>query len=446
MNSGLMTLAGHRIRWHRQRVRFLVVVAAAFVLVPAASAWTPIPGAVDNTAEPSMLETNAGTLLVSFESHSANTIAVARNHGTPKIVVANDPIVGRTQLVQQPSGAIQLYYPNLQGVARLTSTDDGQTWTGPIQTQSNRSSDVTGAAVAPDGTPYFVQEGTGYVIVWRGLNGEASNNVFTRCCGYAASIAIDTAGLVEVGFYSNADPDGTFLYEHLNPDLSVAGSTALKPTAPHDDRVPLVADRSGHMFTAWPPGYPTATGISVVPFAGGTPAGDGITFRGTFGGTFSGSDPHAALAVDQQDRLWAVWTAGGAVHVARSRSHGQHFGAVVSAPVPSLVGTPYEVSAAPVSAGVGKIDVIVNNGSSLVEQTVLPGLSVRVSKTTKTLGKKTVVTRFAQALDDGFGVPGAVFHIAGRTIKADASGKAKVPRGSGKAAAAGYAGASFRVP
>jgi hypothetical protein len=189
---------------------------------------------------------------------------------------------------------------------------------------------------------------------------------------------------------------------------------------------------------AWPPGYPTATGFKVVPFSGGAPAGDGVGFTGSF----SGGDPHSALAVDSSDRLWAVWSAGGAVHVARSRSHGRHFGAVVSANVP---GTIYQVSAVAGSTGIGSIDVIVNTGSSLVEQTLQPGLSVKLTATKKKVGKKTIVTHVAQALDDGFGVAHATFTIGGRTIKADASGKAKVPVGSGKAAAAGYVGASFHV-
>ena len=219
-----------------------------------------------------------------------------------------------------------------------------------------------------------MQEGTGYVQVSRGLNGETESNVFTRCCGYGASLAIDSSGLVQVAFYSNADPDGTFLYEKLTPSLTVASQTALKPTAPHDDRVPLVSDHSGNTFMAWPPGYPTATGFKVVPFSGGAPAGDGVGFNGAF----SGGDPHIALAVDNSDRLWAVWSAGGAVHVARSSSHGQHFGAVVSARVP---GTIYQVSAVAVSSGVGSIDVIVNTGSSLVEQTLQPGLSVKLTAT-----------------------------------------------------------------
>jgi hypothetical protein len=410
-------------------MRLVAVAAAALALAPAAMAWTPVPGGVQNSVVPSMLETAAGSTLVSFESPLGNTISVARNHAAPKVVVASDPIVGQTQLIQQPSGAIQLYFPNLAGVARLTSSDDGQTWTGPVQTKSNRSAGVSGAAVAPDGTPYFVQEGTGYVMVSRGLNGETSSNVFTRCCGYAASLAIDTGGLVQVAFYSNADPDGATVYEQLSADLTPATPTVLKPVAQHE--APLVADRTGNVFLAWAPGYPTATALSVVPFRGGGPSGDGVTFRGAF----SGPEPHVALALDAADRLWAVWTQGGTIRAARSRSHGLHFGATVAVAEP---GTVYQLAAAGVAAGVGSADVVVNTGTALVAQTLHPGLSVRVY----TRGRAT----WAQALDDGIGVSGTRLRIGGRTITTNASGAARVPRGRGSASAPGYVSASFRVP
>jgi hypothetical protein len=410
---------------------------AALVLAPAAGAWTTLATGVQNIVVPSMLVTQAGTTLVSWETPTAGTISVSRNHAAPTTLVSGDPVAGRTQLVQQPNGAIQLYFPNAQGVGRLTSTDDGQTWSGPIQTQSHSVGPVMAAAVAPDGTPYFAQDSTAGVNVFRGLNGEYVKNVFPRCCGYAESLAVDTSGLVQVAFYSNADPDGTFFHERLGPDLTPSGSTPLKPTAPHDDRVPLVADRSGTTFMAWPPGYPTATALTIVPFRQGLPAGDGVSFRGPF----SGGDPHAALTVDPQDRLWAVWTGGGSVHAARSRSHGQHFGATVGVAVP---GTLYQVSAVGTGGSLGAVDVIVNTGSSLLEQQLQPGLSVRVTRTAKKVGRKTVVTRVAQALDDGFGVPTATFRIRGRTYHANAAGRAAVPTGSGKAAAPGYVGATFR--
>jgi hypothetical protein len=149
-----------------------------------------------------------------------------------------------------------------------------------------------------------------------------------------------------------------------------------------------------------------------------------------------------ALTVDTKDELWIVWTGGGAVHAARSRSHGQHFGAAVSVPVS---GTMYQVSAAGIAGNPGTVEVLVNTGSNLIQQALQPGLSVKVTRKLKKVGKKKIVTRMVQALDDGFGVPTAVFKIGGRTIHANSSGTAQVPAGSGKASAPGYAGASFRV-
>jgi hypothetical protein len=418
-------------------MRAIAVVVAALAFAPAASAWTTLTGGVGNTVVPSVLVTQAGGELVSWDAPVGGTISISRNNAPGKTVVSGDPVAGRTQLVQQPNGAIQLYFPNAAGVGRMTSTDDGQTWTGPIQTQSHTVGPVQGAAVAPDGTPYFSQDGTGFVNVFRGLNGESVKNVFPRCCGYAESVAVDTSGLAQVAFFSNADPDGTFLYETLGADLSPTATTSLKPTSQHTDRVPLAADHSGTTFMAWPPGNP-ATGVTVVPFRNGSPAGDGVDFRGSF----VGGDPHMALTVDTADRLWIVWTGGGAVHAARSRSHGQHFGATVSIPV---TGTMYQISAAGTAGNPGTVAVLVNTGSNLIQQALKPGLSVKVTRKVKTVGGKKVVTRFAQALDDGFGVPTATFRIGGRTIHANAAGRAKVPAGSGKAAASGYVGASFKV-
>jgi hypothetical protein len=409
-------------------VRRAVVAIAVLVLAPSAGAWTTLGSGVGVTTKPSVIVTQAGTVLASFDTPNG-TIQVARNAGSPKTIVTGDPVAGRTEIVQQPNGMLQLYFPNAQGVGRMTSTDDGQTWTGPIQTQSHTTGPVEGAAVAPDGTPYFAQDGTGFVNVFRGLNGEQVKNVYTRCCGYHESIAVDTNGVVQVAFYSNADPDAATVYETLAADLTPGTPVVLKPVAEHE--APLVADRSGKTFLAWAPGYPTATSLSVVPFSGGSPSGDGVTFRGPF----SGPEPHMALAVDGKDRLWVVWTQGGKVHAARSRTHGLNFGAIVTAAEP---GTVYELSAAGLSAGVGAAEVVLNSGAALMAQRFQPGLSVRVTKKGK--------ARYAQALDDGFGVAGARFRIGGRTIKANASGKAKVPSGRGTASASGYVQASFRVP
>jgi hypothetical protein len=174
--------------------------------------------------------------------------------------------------------------------------------------------------------------------------------------------------------------------------------------------------------------------VTVVPFRGGQPAGDGVHFPVALGDVI----PHLALAIDGGDRLWAIWTNGDRVSAARSRSHGEHFGAVVSGGIPAMANG---ISATALPGEPGSLDIVVNTGSTLIEQQLRPGLSVVVRKTTST----KVATRWAQALDDGIPVPSASFRIAGRTIRANAQGRAKVPRGTGKAAAPGYAGASFRV-
>src|SRR5436305_6489200 len=127
------------------RAAALAATAIALAAAPAAGAWTTLTGGVGNITIPSLIVTQAGTELASFDSPTGGTISVSRNRGAGKVVVAGDPIAGRSQLVQQPNGAIQLYFPDAQGVGRMTSTDDGVSWTGPVQTQSHTTGPVESA-------------------------------------------------------------------------------------------------------------------------------------------------------------------------------------------------------------------------------------------------------------------------------------------------------------
>ena len=199
-----------------------------------------------------------------------------------------------------------------------------------------------------------------------------------------------------------------------------------------------MSDAAGFTYLGWAPGYPTATAFWVDPVGGGF----GTKSAMHFGAKFAGGDPHMALSVDPADRLWAAWTGQGRVHVTRSRTHAAHTGALVSA---KLNGTAYDLSAVGLPGKVGAVDVIVNTGSSLVEQKLEPGLSMRAYRKVKKVHKKIVVTHYAQALDDLTPVGGATFRIGGHTYHANAKGTAKVPAGHGTAAAAGYVGASFRT-
>ena len=61
--------------------------------------------------------------------------------------------------------------------------------------------------------------------------GEQVKNVYTRCCGYHESLAVDSNGLAQIAFYSNADPDAATVYEALGGDLTPGTPVLLKPVA-----------------------------------------------------------------------------------------------------------------------------------------------------------------------------------------------------------------------
>jgi hypothetical protein len=175
-------------------------------------------------------------------------------------------------------------------------------------------------------------------------------------------------------------------------------------------------------------GYPTATAFAVNAFQGGNLGWSTVVA----GGTFSGADPHMALAADPSGRLWAVWSQGGAIHARRSRSAAHHFGAPS---VASLAGaTAYQLGA--VALPDGRVDAFANDGGRLLRQTLLPALTVTATKKTATV------------LDDGFGVK-AKLKGGGKTVSTNAAGKASLTgfkRGTRVTVTApGYAAASFKV-
>jgi len=417
-------------------LRLAAVALTALVLVPSAAAWTRLStGGVQNTVDPAVLRTAVGTDLVAYDDPVAGTISLVRNGAAPRTLVSGDPIAGEAQLVQQPNGAIQLYFPNAGGVARLTSTDDGQSWTGPTQTQSHDVGPVRGAAVRADGTPLFSQDGTGFVNVFQGLNGEQHANVFPHCCGYGESLAVSSSGQLGVAFWSNANaPLDGYSYESLDPGLGVSttvGLTTPAQTVPRGDRVPLVADTGGNLFTAYANGYPSVKQLVVRGVPNGPPA---VLWRYD-----SQEQPHAALAVEPDGYLWAVWETDGAIRAARSRSHGAHFGAQVHANL-TAGATVYQLEAL---ARNGSVDAIANTQSGgLITTRLLPGLAVSLKK----IGK----TWYAIVVDDGFGVPGATVRGGGHTLHTGSNGSVSL-KGLRKglfmqASHAGYVGTGFRVP
>lgn len=420
--------------------RLFAIAVLALAAAPAAHAWSPISTVqVTNTMQPGVLRTALGTELAAY-SDSASTLKVWSSAKGDVTVASGLLSVGKPALVELPAGPIELYAPAttagfaLQGVLRWESTSDGATWSGPFKTGSPNLGDVEAAAVRSDGTPMFSQDSTFGITVYQGLNGETSHTVFTACCGYAESLAVDSTGLAQIAFWSNATAFANlFVYETLDGSGAVSGGAQAfgqPQTAPRDDDVPLVADGLGNTFMGVAPGYPTGTAFTVNTFRGGSLAYS----AGAAKGTFDGGDPHMGIAVDNSNRVWAAWTQRGSVHVRRSRSAAHHFGGANTA---SLGGqTAYQLAALALTNG--NVDVFVNTGSAIVHQTLLPVLTVIVSKTTITV------------LDDGFGVKGAIVKGGGHTVKTNAKGQASLAvfkhHTHLSVAAAGYLGATATKP
>jgi hypothetical protein len=405
----------------------LGVVVVVFLLVcvsSAAAGWQPVATGLTNIIQPAILRTKAGNELIAWNTPNGS-LQVLRN-GTRETLLSSLPYIGKPALVQQPDGTLQLYVPaegtGLDGVVRLSSSDDGATWAAPVQTMSHDLADVGSATVRPDGTPLFTQSGTGFVDVFQGLNGETMTNVFTDCCGYAESVAVDSSNVARVAFWSNGNSASSrFVVGTLGGGLATFGTQ----TAPRDDRVPLVSFGT-HTYLLWANGYPTAKSLILQRFSGGALTLDH--------GSFSGGDPHMALALEPNGRLWALWTKGGSVRAARSRTNGASFGATVSVRDPAG-STAYQLEAL---ARPGSVDALLNTGAAISRVRLLPGLTVHATR------------KVATVLDDGFPVKGATLKGGGKTLHTDAKGHAaiaKLAKGTGvSVSAAGYTPTSLRVP
>lgn len=421
-------------------MRIALAALVALVVAPTAAAWTPISSVqVTNTMKPAVLRTSARTELVAY-SDGASTLKVWSSTTGDHTVAAGLVSVGQPALVQLPLGAIELYAPATtagfvqQGVLRWQSTDDGASWSAlPVSTASKNLGGVEAATVRADGAPMFSQDSTFGIDVYQGLNGELSHRVFSACCGYAESLAVDTANYAQIAFWSNATAfPSQFVYEGLDASGAQAGpgrAFGAPQTVPHDDDVPLVADGLGNTFMGWAGGYPTSTSFVVNAFRGGN-----LLYSTTAaGGSFSGGDPHMALATDLSNRLWAVWSQGNALHARRSRSAAHHFGAQVAGGLAEA--TVYQLAA--IALPDGRVDAFMNNGHELSHQTFLPGLTVVATK------------RNVTVLDDGVGVK-ATLKGGGHTVTTSAAGKASLAafkKGTRiVAGAAGYAPASFKRP
>ncbi len=398
-------------------------VLLALVAAPAAGAWTKLTGdTLQNIVDPSVDVTSVGTELIVYREPQAGNLKVMRGNNTTTLA-SGLPFVGDA-VFTTVGESLLIFAGEGTGVVPYVSNDDGATWDASKPYAGTNTGDVQSAAAATIG-PIFSQDGTGFINVY-GVTGELVLNAFPFCCGYAESMAVDSNGRAQMAFWSNATGNSGYLFGLIGgPYVNLTGSAQ---SLANDERVPLVADGFGNTFLGWQTGYPDANAYIVNTYRGGT-----LTHSVKFAHAFKQPDPHMALAVDGANRLWAVWTQDGAVWAARSRTAGVNFGAAVHAMAPGSV---YQLEAGALHNG--DVDAVVNTGSNLQHQVLLPGLTVKATKTA------------ARILDDGFAVKGATVKGGGRTLKTNAAGTVSLvgikARAQMSVSAGGYAPTSFRVP
>jgi hypothetical protein len=405
-------------------IRALAIVLGALVLAPGAGAWTKLTDdTLQNIVDPSVVVLPNGTELIAYREPVAGNLKVIRG-GSTQTLASGLPLVGDAEILAPSAMSLLLFAGENTGIVRYSSSDGGATWSAGTSLAGTTTGDVQGAALGPGGTPLFSQDGTGFVNVYTGLDAQSTTNVFPFCCGYAESLAVDSTGRPQIAFWSNAAGKSGYLFGLVDgPYTNLTGG---KESLSNDARVPLVADAQGNTFVAWQTGYPTADAFIVSTYRSGA-----LRHTVRFVGHYPQPDPHMALSVDANGRLWTVWTRQGVVWAARSRSHGAHFGAPVHVAQPGSV---YQLEAG--ARLDGSVDVVANTGSNLQEQRLLPGLTVVASAVA------------ARVLDDGFPVAGATLRSGGRTVRTNAAGRADVSGFRRQAlvavTASGYAPTAFR--
>ena len=428
-------------------MRLLAPLLVAVALVPAAGAGGSLfltPDELSNHADPSLLRATGGAF-VAYDVESKGSINVVDPSGAIHTVVSGWPAVSDPQLLRKSDGTIFLYFggstPDLktQGALRFASIDGGATWSGPVKTNpASTIGDVQAATLRPDGTPLFSQDGTGFVNVYQGDNGSTLRNDFNLCCGYHESLAVDTKGLAQLAFWSNATGKSGYMYEALDasggataaPVNLAAGTDA--QALPGTNRVPLVADGRGNTFMAWP----GAKHVTIAALAAGK-MGRKIAI------TTGGAPNQLALAVEPDGaKLWVVWTQGKYLWATRLRDAAHGAAPIVVKTLLPTGRTPYALEAVGLA---GQVQAVVNvsgtPGNTLWRTHLIPGLAAHASLKPK----PTVKVR-----DDTAPVNGATLRGGGKVGHTNAKGLASLKgfkrHALVRVTKAGYVATSFRVP
>lgn len=389
--------------------------------------WTKVTtGDVRNTAEPGQYRTADGVLHVAYLRHHPTSddlafTTISASGSTTGTGVAVGGWAGLPEdpkIVGTPGGGMRLVFGGIHDVSGADPYDTGQmfsatsdasgtTWTlesGALsESHYAYASYGTGATTLADGTP-AVSFPLNSTLTW---NAGAGDKTFTvgSCCTYNTTLARDgdDVWMAYSGNGNTVSTAGIFVRQLLPTE----GATAKAPQSSEgtdlvspSQSTAFVARPGGGLYAAYCIGYPTCDAVALWRIGWADP----LIVPGSKGAR------DIALSTGPGGRLWVAWTTYDVVRVVHTRTSGTQFGAVRTIKPPATVDDLYGVFLA---GSDGSADVLINSGSALWHQVVLPGLTLKASPLRWRHGTRQQV-RFT-VTDAGAAVGGAKVTAAGRS-------------------------------
>jgi hypothetical protein len=348
--------------------------------------------------------------------------------GTATLASGGWSSAGNPDVVVMPDGSLRTFFAALtpstsalDGVISASTGADDETWASPTKVSSTSSAipEGVGAAVAPDGTPWFTYAYSFVLGLHQGLDPAVADTDLipeNQCCAYQPDIAFSDEGDGYVGWYSNVEGEVGLWVQQVAPTM---GTKVLVPdsvdaegkmVAP-DQRMPIAA-RQGEsgVYVAYCSGYPSCTKVLLWEVGSDTPIEVG---RGS-----DIEDVNIAAAPD--GRMWVMWqdASEAKLYASRSNEDVSEFGGAAELDPASGATTIWKVAG---DATDDDLDVLASmttpDSLATWHTKVLPGLGVDVTK------KRKQVTVTVQ--DAGVPVKGAKVRVGKQTFTTDKSGKAK---------------------
>jgi hypothetical protein len=433
----------------RRSTALLAAATAAVLVVAAAPAahagkpgkWTTISGpGVVNISEPGMFRTADGVVHVAIQSTTNNLDSIDVAHvDTKGTLTGRSPAVpgweGTTEdpdLLPAPGGGMRMVFgghrtlvsgdPYNEGYTYWASSDaSGAAWTlGPntqpaVASPQGYASYGTGTTQLADGTLVTAFPLNSTITYQVGNNAPQSFEV-PDCCAYDMTLVND-GGTVYAAWYANGDlPEqrGVFvrtLYPALGPVMQAPASVTGGDSLDTGQAVAMVARAGGGVYLAYLKGYPTASAVALWKVGAAKPK----LVKKT-----KGAD-NVAMSAGPGGRLWLAFDDGDDnVGVVHTNPAGTKFGALQRIKTPKN-STVYGVN---IEGSGGRGDVIFNNGSAILHQQVLYGLSVKASPKKIKAGQVGKVT--FKVTDAGEAVKGAKVKAKGLACTTDKKGTCSI--------------------